>query len=81
MIQTVKIGSEVIVLDSEKKYTGKDNPSEEEKMVRKAVGLPVKKQLIYYTNKHDANSAVNVVSHVNSIARGLSVLPSDHCKK
>ena len=46
MIQTVKIGSEVIVLDSEKKYTGKDNPSEEEKMVRKAVGLPVKKQLI-----------------------------------
>ena len=63
MIQTVKVGSEVIVLDSEIKYTGKDNPSEEEKMVRKAVGLPVKKQLIYYTNKHDANSAVNVMQY------------------
>lgn len=63
MTQTVKIGSEEIILDSEKIYTGKDNPPEEEKLVRKAVGLPVKKQLIYYINKHQADSAVKATQY------------------
>ena len=60
MTQEIKIGSELVVLDSEKYYSGIGNPSEEEKLVRKAIGFPIKKQLIYYTDKTKADSAVNV---------------------
>ena len=63
MIQTVQLDKLEIILDSEKVYSGKDNPSDEDKLVRKAVGLPVKKQLVYFPDKSDPESAVKVVKY------------------
>ena len=60
MTQEVQVEKEIVILDSDRVYSGGKDPLEEEKLVRKAVGLPVKKQLIYYTDAHDGNSAVNV---------------------
>lgn len=60
MIQEVRVGSDNIILDSEKIYSGCENPNDDEKLIRKAVGLPVKKQLIYYTDKRDSKSVVNI---------------------
>lgn len=61
--QEVKLGSETVILDSEKEYTGMEKPSDEEKQIRRAVSLPVTKQLIYYKDKRDAESAVNVQTY------------------
>lgn len=60
MTQEVTIGKDTVILDSEKRYTGTDNPENEEKLVRKAIGLPIKKQLVYYKDKRDADSIVNI---------------------
>ena len=59
----IQNGSEIIVLDSDSIYSGSANPSPEEKLVRKAVGLPITKQLIYYNDKHDPSSIVYVLSY------------------
>ncbi len=63
MTQEIPIGSVIVVLDSESNYSGYANPTEEEKLVRKAIGLPIKKQLIYYKNKHQPESIVNIKSY------------------
>ncbi len=63
MIQEVKQGKDNIVLDSNKKYSGMENPSEEEKLVRKIIGLPIKKQLIYYRDKTNPDSVINVIEY------------------
>lgn len=62
MTQEVRLEKDTVVLDSEKTYSGMENPDAEEKLVRKAIGLPVKKQLVYYKDKADENSIVNVTS-------------------
>ena len=61
--QKVMIDNEMVVLSSAKLYSGLENPNDEEKLVRKAVGLPVKKQLVYYKNKRDVDSIVNVTNY------------------
>lgn len=63
MTQSVLVGKDTIILNSDTVYTGMENPQNDEKLVRKAVGLPVKKQLIYYKNTHDSESSVNVISY------------------
>lgn len=63
MIQEVQVGKDTVSLDSEKTYTGMKNPQDAEKLVRKAIGLPVKKQLIYYKDKSDAESTVDVLDY------------------
>ncbi len=60
MTQEVTIGKDTVILDSEKRYVGTDNPENEEKLVRKAIGLPIKKRLVYYRDKRDADSIVNI---------------------
>ena len=60
MIQEVKTDKGTVILDTDSIYIGSDMISDEEKGVRKALGLPITKQLIYYTNKADAWSAVMV---------------------
>jgi len=60
MTWEIQIGKEFVVLDSDKIYSGKANPIQEEKLIRKAVGLPVTKQLVYYKDKHDPSSVVFV---------------------
>ena len=63
MTQNVKVGDGFVVLDSEKQYSGAENPDNNEKFVRRAIGLPVKKQLVYYKNKNDADSVVNILQY------------------
>lgn len=63
MTQDIQIGGDIVTLDSEKLYSGMDNPQGEEKLVRKVLGLPVKKQLVFYKNKLDAESVINIVTY------------------
>lgn len=63
MTQDIQIGGDIVTLDSEKLYSGMDNPQGEEKLVRKALGLPIKKQLIFYKNKLDAESVTNIITY------------------
>lgn len=63
MTQEVQLGKDSVVLDTEMTYSGAENPSDEEKLVRKAVGLPVKKQLVYYKDKQRSDSVVSVSSY------------------
>lgn len=60
MTQEIKIGNDIVILDSERHYSGIDNPNDDEKLVRKAIGFPVKKQLVYYRDKLDQTSVVNI---------------------
>ena len=60
MTQEVTIEGNIVVLDSSVIYSGEEKPDDSEKLVRKAVGLPVTKQLVFYKNKHDTDSAVKV---------------------
>ena len=60
MKQEVKLKDNTVILDTESVYSGSDILSEDEKLVRKAVGFPVTKQLIYYKDKKDSETAVNV---------------------
>ena len=62
MLQTVQVGNQIIELDSEKEYFFTDEPDEEEKLFRKALSLPVKKQIVYYKDKHNIESAIKVVA-------------------
>ena len=63
MTQEVQLGKESVILDTEMTYSGAENPGDEEKLVRKAVGLPVKKQLVYYKDKRSSDSVVSVTSY------------------
>ena len=63
MTQEVKLGTGVIILDSEAVYSGAEKLNDDEKLVRKAVGLPVTKQLVFYKDKYTADSVINVVSY------------------
>ena len=63
MTQTVSLGKNNVLLETDVFYTGSENPSDQEKLIRKAIGLPQKKQLIYYPNKNDQASAVNVLRY------------------
>ena len=44
-------------------YTGKEKPDDEEKQVRREIGLPVTKQLVYYHNAREASSKVDVLQY------------------
>ncbi len=59
----IAIGSDTITLDSEKQYTGSDEVTEQDKLIRKILGLPITKALIYYKDKYDTNSVVNVKTY------------------
>ena len=63
MRKEILIRGQVVTLDSESLYSGAAQPAPQEKLVRKAVGLPVTKQLVYYTDKRDAKSVVPVTSY------------------
>ena len=49
-----------VILDTDVVYSGKEKVEGEEKLVRKALGLPVTKQLVYYGNPTNADSVVKV---------------------
>ena len=65
MTQEVLVGEDKILLDSAIRYSGtaidkKDNAG---KLIRKAIGLPVAKPLVYYKDKRDASSVVAIKSY------------------
>lgn len=41
-------------------YTGSPDITEIDRTFRKSIGLPITKQLVYYSNKRDASSVLNV---------------------
>lgn len=57
------VGSDTVLLSSEHNYTGTVEISDEEKLVRKVIGLPVTKALVYYRDKTDADSMTNISSY------------------
>lgn len=60
MMQEVRMNNETGVPDSDQVYSGMEDPEKAERAVRKALGLPVTKQLVFYKDKRNADSAVNV---------------------
>lgn len=63
MISIVKVANEQVSLNSDTIYDGSEKPVAEERMVRKAVGLPVTKQLVYYKDTQNPNSVLKVLSY------------------
>lgn len=63
MIKDVKVDGEIITLDSEVLYSGMEYPQGEERLVRKAIGLPVTKQLIFYKNKLYTESVTDILTY------------------
>ena len=61
--QKLDMGDSVLILETNKDYSGAKELSEEEKQVRRALGLPVTKQLVYYRDKRDAKSIININSY------------------
>ena len=66
MIQTVTIGvgdnTKDIILDTEKTYFGKAPEDDFEKDIRRALSLPITKQLVYYPNKNE-NSTLKIETY------------------
>ncbi len=63
MIQEIKNGESVITIDTERKYSAMPNAEGEEKEMRKLLGLPIKKQLVYYKDKKSAGSIINAKAY------------------
>lgn len=63
MRKQINVGKGIAVLDTEEIYTGQEKPDADEKLVRKAIGLLVTKQLVYYPDKRDGQSKVNITSY------------------
>ena len=63
MIHYVQNGDIIIPIDSNYQYSGEEEPDEAEKIVRKILGLPLTKRLVYYGKKDDPNSKVNIISY------------------
>lgn len=72
MTTEILIDNDSVILDTETIYNGSsDNIPDNEKLVRKALGLPITKQLVYYPNKRDPASVVDVVNYrIASIVNG-----------
>ena len=60
MEMELQVKKDKIIVESDKYYTGSAEPANDEKLVRKALSLPIKKELVYYRNKDDASSKVTV---------------------
>lgn len=63
MTQEIKIKDKTLLLDTETSYTGYVPETEDERDIRRALGLPVKKILIYYSNTHDLDSKIRISSY------------------
>ena len=60
MIQEVTVGAgkntKEVLLDTEKTYLGRAPENDAEKDIRRALNLPITKQLVYYPNKRKNDS-------------------------
>ena len=56
MTKEVELKDKTILLDTEAEYTGSIPETDEEKDIRRALGLPIKKCLVYYKNFSDEHS-------------------------
>ena len=62
------VSGKTTILDSEEYYSGSKPDNDNEKLIRKAIGLPVTKQLVFYRNRRDASSVINVERYrINTI--------------
>lgn len=63
MKQEITIKEGTVILDTETVYSGKGKPDETERLVRKAIGLPVEKQLVYYKDKANVESVIGIKTY------------------
>lgn len=54
---------EQITISSDDTYSGGEKPPQEERLIRKIIGLPITKQLVYYKNKLDSSSVVDITTY------------------
>lgn len=61
----IKVGKKekTVILETDKYYFGHEQPFDYEKPIRRALGLPVTKQLIYYKDTRDENSNIPVLMY------------------
>lgn len=62
MVLVINVDDNILKLDSEKTFFLTDEPNEEEKLFRKALGLPIKKEVRYYKDRSKSDSVIKVVS-------------------
>lgn len=60
MTLEIKLPKETVMLDSEETYSGGKDLDDRQKSVRRAVGLPITKELVFYTGKSNADSVVSI---------------------
>lgn len=82
------INGQSFEIDTYKDYSGSTNPEQEERLIRKFIGLPITKQLVYYKNIRDPQSVVNIKTYkVGRIYRitdlwcDIEILTEDGIKK
>ena len=63
MIYEVKTKDGEVQIDTEVYYSGKDKPEDIHKTVRKILGFPVTKQLVYYIDVKDKSSIRDVTEY------------------
>ena len=63
MIKTVKIKDTPVVLDTDATYIASGTLTDQDKLIRKVLKLPIKKDLVYYRNIHAADSTAPVTSY------------------
>lgn len=67
MQQEVKVKQgkkeQIVTLETDKLYFGHELPFDHDKCVRKALNLPVTKQLVYYSNRRDKSSKTPVIAY------------------
>ena len=60
MTRAIELKEKTILLDTEIEYTGGIPETDEEKDIRRALGLPIKKGLVYYKNSSDERSRTSI---------------------
>ena len=63
MTQEIVIKGKKAILETDVYYSGDSGITDKEKLIRKALKLPVTKKLVYYRNKHDTSSVVYVSNY------------------
>ncbi|MBR6951641.1 MAG: hypothetical protein IKH56_07915 [Oscillospiraceae bacterium] len=80
MVQEVILKKEnkTVLLETDKYYSGNENPDDQEKLVRKTLGLPTTKSLVFYSDKTRPSSMVQInkyqiVEMFNNIDRWYTI--------
>lgn len=60
---SVSVDDDTISFDTNTIFKGEEKPVDEEKLMRRVLGLPITKQLVYYSDTNDAKSVKKIKSY------------------